>query len=79
MKDYYSVARTCGTAECDNAFYSKLFTRRKLHGTKAGGKWRFTEQDLYDFLYGVEETNQDQENKQIFEAPVHIKIFTCHY
>ena len=22
----------------------------KLHGTKAGGKWRFTEQDLYDFF-----------------------------
>lgn len=46
----------------------------KLHGTNAGGKWRFTEQDLYDSLYGVEENNQDQENKRIFEAPVTLKF-----
>lgn len=74
MKDYYSVQELAEQLNVTTRSIRNYLQEGKLHGTKAGGKWRFTEQDLYDFLYGVEETNQDQENKQIFEAPVTLRF-----
>ncbi|MFS0987808.1 helix-turn-helix domain-containing protein [Enterococcus durans] len=74
MKDYYSVQELAEHLSVTTRSIRNYLQEGKLHGTKAGGKWRFTEQDLYDFLYGVEETNQDQENKRIFEAPVTLRF-----
>mgnify|MGYP000567019879 FL=1 len=74
MKDYYSVQELAEQLNVTTRSIRNYLQEGKLHGTKAGGKWRFTEQDLYDFLYGVEETNQDQENKRIFEAPVTLRF-----
>ncbi|OJG80873.1 excisionase family DNA binding domain-containing protein [Enterococcus ratti] len=75
LKGYYSVQELAEQLGVTTRSIRNYLREGKLKGTKVGGKWKFSEQNLFDFLYGGKENAVIKEEKQLaFDAPVILKF-----
>lgn len=75
MKGYYSVQELADQLGVTTRSIRNYLHEGKLKGTKVGGKWKFSEQDLFNFLYGDKENAALQERQHvIFHAPITMKF-----
>ena len=71
MKDYYSVQELAEQLNVTTRSIRNYLQEGKLHGTKAGGKWRFTEQDLYDFYMASKRPTKTKKTSRFLKLLSH--------
>lgn len=75
MKGYYSVQELADQLGVTTRSIRNYLHEGKLKGTKVGGKWKFSEQNLFDFLYGDKENLMIQKDYQVtLDVPVTLKL-----
>lgn len=75
MRDYYSVNELAKQLGVTTRSIRNYLHEGKLKGTKVGGQWKFSEQDLYEFLYGSQEKPMSRsENLFMLKAPIVMKF-----
>ena len=52
MKDFYSVNELAEQLGVTTRSIRNYLHEGKLKGTKVGGQWKFSERNLFEFLYG---------------------------
>ena len=75
MKGYYSVQELADQLGVTTRSIRNYLHEGKLKGTKVGGEWKFSEQNLFDFLYGDKENLMIQKDYQVtLDVPVTLKL-----
>lgn len=74
LKGYYSVQELADQLGVTTRSIRNYLHEGKLKGTKVGGKWKFSEQDLFDFLYGDGESTSFHEQQMTLKAPITLKF-----
>lgn len=68
MKDFYSVNELAEQLGVTTRSIRNYLHEGKLKGTKVGGQWKFSERNLFEFLYGDQAEEAAKEMQ-----PIHAK------
>lgn len=60
MKDFYSVNELAEQLGVTTRSIRNYLHEGKLKGTKVGGQWKFSERNLFEFLYGDKQMKQQK-------------------
>ncbi|MBO1300443.1 MULTISPECIES: helix-turn-helix domain-containing protein [Enterococcus] len=76
MGPYYSVNQLAELLGVTTRSVRNYLREGKLHGTKVGGKWRFSEEDLSDFLQFSFKTKPSFDGSdRVIESAVVLKFY----
>ncbi|ELB57575.1 excisionase family DNA binding domain-containing protein [Enterococcus faecium EnGen0056] len=75
MKDFYSVNELAEQLGVTTRSIRNYLHEGKLKGTKVGGQWKFSERNLFEFLYGdqADEAAKDMQ-RFMLDTPITMRF-----
>ena len=75
MKDFYSVNELAEQLGVTTRSIRNYLHEGKLKGTKVGGQWKFSERNLFEFLYGDQAEEAAKEMQRfMLNAPITMRF-----